>query len=922
MSGAHQMQASALTAEPAAQVPDYMNDDYEESDRSSVEVKAKRKSFKQKDPYEKTMKDLEDYAQYMEDCTSMLEDRLQMHIPPNLQQALTEHRERGAQAAQMQLRQASGELSARNKSVQRKSAAAERLDEKLNEFLGNHKRVTSMPKMAVRIQKWWRMTKRWRNYRRFRKSVKLFKQGSLILCIKSWRLTTLADACFRENLCVKILGGWRVLARNSMIWDEESALIFLECTRVGGIPQRALFLNINDNNVFRRAGMEHNFGKGYKHGRPLPTREHVLVVQCLRRTMMRMAKLRLRRWAKWVMWKKDQSDQGVRKLEMVYQQRREEKFVLKFLMWSRFTVVRKCMRTKEEVPEFEPAEPFWDDWYVKHQRKQQLSSDHVLKLQWRFLTRNTITRWTRFQSIEQTKRYVHDKTVSYYTRKAKRESLTEWMALAKLSKSVRYRYHVILVHLSAYASKKAGHRAATDKVIAIWQARMKRTTIVELRRIAHYMLVIHAGGLHRIKQDHARALWAALAWLGWKKKDPAQEEESLARSLFDGSTLMDETRLPGGLCSLGVCDAHFHFSDSFRLWKARTRRRIAMRVLVLSLFYEEYIAGSLEPAFRHWKREVKKKIAEEKGGKGERVEPQRTKQEAQKEWVAFWREHERLSRMANRTHRATGRGRKHYPLARLIDADTLWPRLVTMMVKKERKDVEKQDFVESLAQMTKREKVEHRQKELSVELGATGISAYSRIPAIRAFANQERQQHTLLCTERLAGLKRDYKLLLAGELHDLVAAYSGEYHYQHRFSKKVVPFTAQHTRGEDIFARAGRRGSWFEETQISAPVKDYGRGRRSSILGMPAAAAAGEVLGGLWFPGGTSEVEEVAARQRRLSFDQTLADQAAAERKSPKGGEGAEEGGGEGEGEGEQEGVGGREGGAFVPTPAMIPVTA
>eukprot|EP00961_Rhodomonas_salina_P214262 2893631-Rhodomonas_salina.2 len=140
LSGAHQMQASALTAEPAAQVPDYMNDDYEESDRSSVEVKAKRKSFKQKDPYEKTMKDLEDYAQYMEDCTSMLEDRLQMHIPPNLQQALTEHRERGAQAAQMQLRQASGELSARNKSVQRKSAAAERLDEKLNEFLGNHKR--------------------------------------------------------------------------------------------------------------------------------------------------------------------------------------------------------------------------------------------------------------------------------------------------------------------------------------------------------------------------------------------------------------------------------------------------------------------------------------------------------------------------------------------------------------------------------------------------------------------------------------------------------------------------------------------------------------------------------------------------------------------------------------------------------------
>eukprot|EP00961_Rhodomonas_salina_P147233 1981368-Rhodomonas_salina.2 len=80
------------------------------------------------------------------------------------------------------------------------------------------------------------------------------------------------------------------------------------------------------------------------------------------------------------------------------------------------------------------------------------------------------------------------------------------------------------------------------------------------------------------------------------------------------------------------------------------------------------------------------------------------------------------------------------------------------------------------------------------------------------------------------------------------------------------------------------------------------------------------------------QVEEVAARQRRLSFDQTLADvciartclplnavavcvrglvlkslcppqQAAAERKSPKGGEGAEEGGGEGEGEGEQEEV-------------------
>ena len=205
----------------------------------------------------------------------------------------------------------------------------------LGDYLTQHKRLTKIPGAVLRIQRWYQMCRVWRRYRRFLRAIKQFRGRGFRICFRAWQITAAAEVNCRSVVLGRIMVAWRVTSRNAAIWDEESAVLFLETSRVGGCPQQALFILCNDKLMWRRCAIEHNWGKGYRSGRPVPTREHAMVVQTIRRISMHGLKERVRRWKKRVMWCKGRRLKSRECLARIFDKRRKEKFVLKFQMWHR-----------------------------------------------------------------------------------------------------------------------------------------------------------------------------------------------------------------------------------------------------------------------------------------------------------------------------------------------------------------------------------------------------------------------------------------------------------------------------------------------------------------------------------------------------------------------------------------------------------
>jgi hypothetical protein len=295
------------------------------------------------------LKDLEGYTAYMEQCTAALEDRLQMHVPLRVQDALAANRVRYDSSVGDNLQH--DEFASLGRDLLQKDPTTSvgdfdesQFDKQLAEYLRDVRRAAELPRYVTRVQRWWRMISQRRKFRRFKVATRIFRNRAHHQLIKGWQFVALAENWMRGTIQANHLQAWRMLARNSSIWNEESALIFVQCMRAGTVLQQALFLECNDKRTFRRAALEYNWGRGWKFGRPLPTREHVMVVQVLRHKIMWSAKQRIRRWRKYLMWRKHQRGRATEKLRSANDQRFNQKFVIMVVMWYRWSVLMRVER--------------------------------------------------------------------------------------------------------------------------------------------------------------------------------------------------------------------------------------------------------------------------------------------------------------------------------------------------------------------------------------------------------------------------------------------------------------------------------------------------------------------------------------------------------------------------------------------------
>ena len=462
-------------------------------------------------------------------------------------------------------------------------------DRSLESFLSDVRREAQLPRVITKVQKWWRMKMQRRKFLRFKSATRLFCNRSQMQIMKAWHFVATAQNWERGTLLSNHLSAWRMLARNSTNWSEESAVIFVECMRAQAALQQALFLELNDKRVFRRAGVEYNWGRGWKFGRPLPTREHVMVVQVLRHKLMWLAKSRVRRWYKYLVWRHSQRATATTKLKCWLRERLNQKGVLCMIMWHRWAVVMRCERHLQNAPVFEPELLQWEQWYSKHMidkqqgDKRQLDQDNVHSLKWRFLCRSMWVAWVDYLDDKREEDSIMDKIRDWTKKRALQTALRGWVDVRNEQKADQHRTRKILFELRAYVRIRSSRKTAGAVIAHKWHHREVKKGFKDWLKMTTFMLVVSAGGLNRLRRKISLGKWALLAWLA------------------HGSPIDGPERKPGGLCLLGVCDAHFALLDCWRRWAALARGRLRMKKLLLSSFYQSNVYSRLLPAFAAWK---------------------------------------------------------------------------------------------------------------------------------------------------------------------------------------------------------------------------------------------------------------------------------------------------------------------------------
>jgi hypothetical protein len=408
----------------------------------------------------------------------------------------------------------------------------------------------------------------WRRYRRFLKAMRSFQLRGFRICMRSWHLISVAEANCRCVCLHKIVVKWRTLARNAAIWDEECAVLFLESARAGGCPQQALFVMCTDKLMWRRAKIEHNWGRGWRSGRPVPTREHAMVVQAIRRTSMWNLKDRMTRWKKRILWCKQRRRRAQAKLGEIFDKRRKEKFWLKFVVWRRWSVVHRCHRLKQELPRFdEPRIYVWNVWYDWFKTRQRLLGEEIVIMRSKFAYRVMYSAWMRYVDARRARAYEWKRTVDFCGRLGMVRATGAWREYTRGEKAMRHRQASMLRNWREVAGILKHMRVAERTIKTRWQKRYVTQTFAHMKQIALYMMVITAGGLRRLEVNHLRALWAMYAWITCDIEEvPANPKSTPAKA--------PPERLPGGLKAMHVCDAHFGLLDGFRLWRAQARRRV------------------------------------------------------------------------------------------------------------------------------------------------------------------------------------------------------------------------------------------------------------------------------------------------------------------------------------------------------------
>jgi hypothetical protein len=369
----------------------------------------------------------------------------------------------------------------------------------------------------------------------------------------------------------KIVVKWRMLARNSAVWDEECAVLFLETARAGKCPQHALFVMCTDKTMWRRAKMEHNWGRGWRSGRPVPTREHAMVVQAIRRVCISNLKERVRRWRKRVMWCKQRRWEGHKKLGEVFDKRRREKFWLKFVIWRRWSAVHKCHRLNMDLPKFSGPNIFvWDEWYHWFRSKQRIMTEEVQGMKYRFAYRIMFSAWLRYVDAKRRVAYEWEQTVAFCGRLALVRAVGAWRDYNREEKALGHRLSAIVKSWQVVTGQLKHRRTVEGAIEAKWHRRYVVRSFNHMKKLALYMMVIHAGGLHRIKTNYVRALWGLYAWITCDIEEiPVDPKSTVPKP--------PPERLPAGLKAMRVCEAHFHLVDCFRVWSACIRRRSNLR---------------------------------------------------------------------------------------------------------------------------------------------------------------------------------------------------------------------------------------------------------------------------------------------------------------------------------------------------------
>eukprot|EP00960_Hanusia_phi_P034466 751089-Hanusia_phi.AAC.6 len=595
----------------------------------------------------------------------------------------------------------------------------------VSSFLNEFKRASKAPEQALKIQRWWKMMRMMHKYRRFRKACRTIRNRYYGSILRNWCMTAYVSKHVRLSQLQSNFSSWSALVRDSIIWNEESAMIFLACSRAGGGFHRELFLRLNDKSTYRRAGMDYNWGKGWKFGRPLPTREHVVVAQLLRRIFLWSTRWRMRRWSKYVLGCRSQKNQAIKKLEVLGDERRHYRFWLKFHMWRRWSVVKICERMLKDIPEFHETIYEWNEWYKMYCTKKRLHTEQIKSLGRRFLTRLSWQRFQRFQQVIKGKAYLLEQTIVFRSRNVRRAFISGWTEYAKFQRAKKHRTQLILRRLSKLCQYSSFQNRKRKMFEQKWRRFRLQKTLIALAQVSSAMLVLKVGLLNRIRQSTPRVLWVLFAWMAFERKDAE--------------------RKPGGITSFGVCDAHFALSDSLRLWSAYATRRINLKRCVPSLPMDP-TGDILRSMFASWKSlkstTVKKDIA------GDRIKT---------------------------------------PLQ--IDMYVMGPMLAKMMLNKRMEMRTMSEKREKVSNLSVQERIAQNIRRIEEELGLNQSHISAEIPKLRLFMSQEASNQELIHSLRVRCLKRDYKLLLAGEIRDCLKSFDGE--WSHLGSSTQEPVNAE-----------------------------------------------------------------------------------------------------------------------------------
>jgi hypothetical protein len=754
-------------------------------------------------PKEADLKELERYADYVEECTANLEDRLFMQVPRHESEVSSSRRASMNQNwdGRDEINESTLDFSNTQDSLMEltkndEDFNEELFDQRLAAYLNQERWKADCTRAVLKLQNWWRMKFQRFKFLRFKAATRVFCNRAQILAIKGWHMAVCAESWMRGLIASKHLDGWRMLARNSAYWSEESAFIFVECMRAQSALQLALFLECNDKRIFRRAGIDYNWGQGWKFGRPLPPREHVMVVQVLRHTMMWSARMRMRRWHKYLQWRHHQRAEAYQKIQDVCNDRLNQMFRLDFIMWYRWGVTMRCERNLQDVPMFEPRVMEWETWYHKRQinRMQeeghrQIGEGEVQSLKWRFLCRSMWVMWNAYLQARRDRSEVKEKLTSLILRKQLSKAFRGWLDVQYLHKALRHRYMKILHSLREFVQIRMKRRRAGAAITRKWQMRCIKRVFQSLSKLATFMLVVNAGGLNRIRRNSALGKWALSAWLA------------------HGMPLEGQQRKPGGICSMGICDGHFHLFDSWKLWSSMACRRLRTKRLLLSCFYETNVYSGLLPAFILWRKMVKNEGGSDTISLRDILPTGGEKVRAYKEWL---------------------KTAKRNSLVSYCDSWAVFPRLVAFQVSHKEQKKQKETEQEALVTMSVRDRMHRRRKALEVEMGIDGkMNISQHFPVLRDFLQTEHRMYAINHAENVKALNRDYKLLLMCELNDVAQQYSSIYatEYAHLQGKKPIPFKSviTHTFGEDDEADMLPEHTWFPESTHNA-----GRERTSS----------------------------------------------------------------------------------------------